>query len=472
MKKGKKEIISLVAAVMVVAAMLAALYWQRNREPEAAGEAPPPFELVHLVQRTEAELVSVTFRTHDDTHVMLPFIDENDRREWMWEGVDYILNTANTRHKVRGAFVLFASEVVHEDIYEAGISLADFGLDPPYMTVTALYDDGTTTNIYLGSPTIDLSERFVMVDGDTRLHTISRLNANRFLQGLDDLLEVNIPRWEMEAIEYILIAQRDRETIEFAWVEHHTFEGLYWMAMQQPFPGREVFEAGFEYHIFEHFSAFELGDLVNLHPSNLAVYGLDNPSLEFVYRSAFGDAHLLFGDVFFREEGGREVAYIYVQLAGRPHVFEALYEPASFLFDANPLRFIERFIALVNIQDAYGMKVTSPRGDFDVQINHVYGADNVIEPTINGNPVDDAAFRLLYRLAIGFSIDNEIETFTPHGTPLYTITYAMIDDDDIELRFFHYNESFLAVSVDGEDAWFVTNRRNFDMFIARLVELG
>jgi len=295
--------------------------------------------------------------------------------------------------------------------------------------------------------------------------------ANRLMLRLDDLLYINLPDWNVEAIDHIKIAQRGRDVIAFAFEEHHTFEGMHWLVMHEPFPGREVFAAGLDYHIFSHFSAFELGALVDLHPTNFADYGLDNPSLEFVYHSFLGDAHLLFGDVFFREVGGREVAYIYVQLAGRPHVFEALYEPVSFLFDINVLRFIERFIALVNIRDTAGLEVSSPGGDFEISINHIEDTED-IAPTINDNPVDDALFRTVYRLIIGLTIDSELEPFSPTDAPLYVVRYFMTDADDIEIRLFHYNDNFLAVSLNGEDVWFATNRRNFNMFIERLAELG
>jgi len=471
MKKTKKEIISLVAAVVVVAAMLGALYWQRNRELIPEDDIPTPVGNVPLVQRSEADLVSVTFYHQGQTTVMLPFLDEEGRREWVWEGVDYILNTANARHKIRGTFSLFSSQVVHEDISEAEINLADFGLDPPYMTITAAYDDGTTVNLYMGSPTIDLSGQFIMIEGNPSLYTISRLNADRFLFELEDLIERSIPMWDAEAIEYILINQRGNETIEFKMEEHHEFEDLYWLIMQQPFPGREVYGMSFDYHIFEHFSAFVLGDMVNLHPTNLANYGLDNPSLEFIYRTPHEEIHLLFGDVFFKEVDGSEMAFIYVQFAGRPHVFEALYEPVSYLFDVNVLRFIERFIALVNIQEVERLEIITPGGDFDIWINHVEDG-NDIAPTINDNPVTDSEFRLIYRLLIGLGIDSEIEPFTPRGAALYTTRFIMLEGDDIELRFFDYSDSFLAVSVNGEDIRFVTSRRNFDMFIVRVEEIG
>jgi len=468
MKKLRKEIISLVVAVLVVGGLLGALAWQRNREPAPEEEQPAgPITSTQIIQRTEAELVSATFQTPDETNVMIPVPTEAGGREWAWEGADYVLDTANARHKVRGAFNLFANQVVHENVAEAGINLGDFGFHPPYMTVTAQYEDGTNTILYLGSRTTDLAARFVMIEGEPGLYTIANLSADRLFLGLEDLICRQLPMWTVEGILYAQIAQQGQDPVEFRAEEHHDFEGVSWLVMQQPFPGREVFGMSLDHHIFEPFAAFALGDVVNVHPTSLAPYGLDNPSLEFIYLAPHGGAHLLFGDVFIREVNGQYAQFIYVKFADRPHVFEALHEPASALFDINPLQFIDRFVALMNIQDVDQMEVLTPRGDFHIAINHVEDSTD-IKPTINDTPVDDSEFRIIYRLAIAIGIDSEIPLFTPTAAPLYTIRYIMHEGDDTILTFYEYNEHFLSVSLNGEDIWFITNRRNFDIFIARL----
>jgi len=469
----KKKIIYLLVAIILVGGMIGALAWQRGQEPEPVEEAPPPATTINLIQTSEAELQRVTFSDSEqhNTSVMVPFTDENFNRQWRWEGADYVLNTVNTRNKIRGMFALTANQVVHEDINEAGINLADFGLYPPYMTITAEYGDGTTKNVYLGSPTIDLMGRFVMVEGSTGLYTVNRAIADRFLMGLEDMIDVSLPVWSTEAITQVVIAQRDQDIIDFRLEEHHEFLGNYWLVMQEPFPGREVYSSSFEYHVFEDFAMFMLGDLVSFHPTNLAPYGLDYPSLEFIYRAHHGEAHLLFGDIFFREVNGHEVAFIYVKFADRPHVFETFYDFARPLFDVNVLRFIDRFISLVMIHDVEWIEVTTPDGDFDLQIGHIEDSSDII-PTINGTFILDSDFRLLYRMLIGLGIDAEIAPFTPTAPPLYTITHHLLEDDNIVLHFYHYSDSFLAVSVDGDDIWFVTNRRNFDMFTSRLYELS
>jgi len=211
-----------------------------------------------------------------------------------------------------------------------------------------------------------------------------------------------------------------------------------------------------------------LGEMINLHGDDLTPYGLDDPSLELIYQAPHGEAHLLFGDIFVREEGGEAVAFIYVKFVDRPHIFEAEYEPLRVMIGMNPLQFISRFIALVDITTVERIYIQAPYTDFEIHINHVPDANNVIEPIINGISVDDSEFRTLYRLIIGLGIDYEIEAFTPSDAPLYVIRYVRPDEYDIEIRLFAYDDNFHAVSVNGEDAWFVVSRRSVDLLIASL----
>jgi len=468
--KGIKQAVTLGLALAIVAAMVGLLLWQRNREeiPEELPEVP--VQSVRLVNRSENELAKVVFQNQDGTtHVMLPFDDEEGQRQWAWDGVDYQLTTTDTRNKIRGAFALFSNQVIHEDVHEVeGLRLEDFGMSQ--LVVTAHYDDGTTMNLYLGGPTSDFSAYFFMVEGNPGLFTISRLNAHRFLFALEDMLEISLPVFDAETIDYVLIAERGREVIEFSRQPHDHFEDMTWHVMGQPFPGREVFLMNFGYHILEDFASFQFGDLVNLHPASLAPYGLDDPSLEFIYQAFHGETHLLFGDMFFKDIGGDEVAYIYVKFAERPHVFEARFEQVRFLTNVNVLRFIERFIALMDIQDVESLHVQTPDGDYEIIINHVEDSTD-IAPTVNGIEVTDRSFRVVYRQLIGLGIDGEIEPFIPSEPPEHIVTYSMLEDDDIVIRFYAYDDNFLAVSVNGEEIWFVTNRRSFNDFIRLMNEL-
>ena len=468
-KKGVREFLPLIVSVIIIGLLVGLLLWQRNREPEDDGEIPyTPTQIIRLVDRTEDEILKVVFQG-EETITMLPFEDENGHTQWTQEGVDYIFNHIMTRNRIRAAFNIFSSQIIHEDINEVpGLNLDDFGFNKVVMT--AYYTDGTTINLYLGGPTADLSGHFFMVEGNPALYTISMPNAQRFTWGVEDLLDTFLPEWVTDPIDHLLIAERDRNPIEFIRDSHPDFPDLDWLIMNQPFHGHEIFVASFDAHVMGHFSAFTIGDLVNVDAADLSPYGLDNPSLEFIYVAPHGEAHLLFGDVFFKDVDGEDTAFIYVMFAGRPHVFETLYAPVQVIFNMNVLRFIERFVAIMDIQTVERIDISTLDTEYVIYINHV--GDRDIEPTVNDIPVDVSDFRTVYRMLIGLSINAEIEQFTPTDEPVFTVLYTRTEDEeDVYLRFYPYDDHFLAVSVDGEEAWYVITLRSFELFLTYLEAL-
>ena len=461
-----RKSITMVVAVVLIAAMAGLLIWQRNIEPEVE-EAHEPFRPDAIIERGEIDLERVTFINRaGETTVMVREPQEEGRDEWTVEGSEYLLDFNATRNKIRGGFALFANQVLHEDIRDVpDLNLADFGLDPPYMIIESDFFDGTNEILHLGSPTPDLRGYFIRVEGNPGLFVITSVNGDRFMMGMEDLIDRSILNWELETMGYFFAAERGREPVEFAYDAHPVFEDVTWLVMRQPFPDRDIQVSSFEHLIWQHLTQFRLGNLVTLHAEDLAYYGLDDPSLEFI----FGDLddhedHLLFGDRFTREIGGSDVEFIYVKFAGRPHVFEARFEPVSVLFNMNSLRFIDRFIALINIVNVDRITITTSERTREIHINPVGDAFD-IEPTIDAMHVNDGDFRRFYQLIVGLGIDAEIDPITPDTEPEYVINFFLREGegDDVELRLFTYDANFMGVSINGRDINFITNRRNVNL---------
>jgi len=136
----------------------------------------------------------------------------------------------------------------------------------------------------------------------------------------------------------------------------------------------------------------------------------------------------------------------------------------------NVLRFIERFIAIIDIQTVERIDITAPGMEYVIYINHVGERD--IEPTVNDIPVNASDFRSVYRLLIGLGINAQIDEFSPPDEPIFTALYTRVEDEnDVYLRFYPYEDHFLAVSVDGEEAWYVITLRSFELFLTYLEAL-
>ncbi len=108
-----------------------------------------------------------------------------------------------------------------------------------------------------------------------------------------------------------------------------------------------------------------LGEMVEIKAEDLTPYGLDDPSMEFWYKSGETDIHLLLGD---KTEDGN----IYAKLFDREQVFLMEYALVESLYGLDPLSVVEKFIALVYIDDCERIIVdhTDPSLDFELVMNH------------------------------------------------------------------------------------------------------
>jgi len=470
MSRKIQRIFTLSLTAIVIVIMAGLYFWQARQVTEEIAEEIPSTS-VALIQREESEVAEISFYSEGVRTFLTPFTDGWGMIQWSYSGApDYNLLTHLTRDKGRPSWIITAVDTAHENSEE--LELALFGLEPPAITVESTFHDGSRHTLHLGSQTANLQHYFLMVDDDPAIYLINAILGERLLYTASDMLDMSLPAIRVDEAEYIRIAERDSAPIVLALrgdeFPPSPLEGLMQevggeqLIMHEPIPGMALSNSRLMESVIHPISQLRLTELAHLHPENLTPYGLDNPLLEFIFRTARMEFHLQFGDTFMRD--GEE--FIYVKVTDRPHVFIARNDHAASLVGINPLNIADRFLALVNITDVESISIDY-ENSLRMVMNHIPDTFD-IEPTINGITVDDADFRRAFRDIISLLADAEIEPFTPQGTPELTITHHRIDNPDTQLRFFNYNANFLAVSIDGGEAIFATNRRAVDRLIGTL----
>jgi len=462
--------------VLVLIAAMGVVYFVFSGEEEY--DAPPPGPtIISLVERTEGDVVSVTFLGGKRDYTIVPRETAAFIIDWYWEAEpDFVVNSMNMRDKARIGWHLNAASIAHGCSLE--LDLAEFGLAPADFTIHAIYTDGTYMNIYIGAQTADRRGYFVKVSNDTAIYTLDNFMVDRAMQGMEGVLSRSLPSFGLGA-EYIVINQYGRPTIEL-WVEvppwqlddamaalvHVTPEQQV-LRMIQPLPNRALDHTRLSMEVLDPLGFLRLTEVVSLLPDSLASYGLYSPTMEFIYRDETTEIHLQFGNTFFEDVNGIETQFVYVKFADRPHVFRAEFSPAAVLYDIGIFSFVESFVFATFITEVQNITISSQNisRNFEMVINH--GPDATIAPTINGQSIIDSDFRLVYRLLIALQMETEVE-HVPIGEPAFTVTYHMINSDDVELRFFAVDANFYAISINGADAWFATHARDVSVVFDRL----
>ena len=467
MKKKHKQALYLILAIAIIGVMAFAYFFATDDESQLvqAGETVQGGS-VQLLNRSESDVVSISFWTQDSLSYMLPYYGEDGSRRWSYSvGEGFLLNQSRIRDKARPAWALSVPEVLHENT--EGLNLGDFGLSPAKLVMEVSFYDGTSHSIRIGSQTTDLRHYFLMIDNDPAIYLITSFVAERMMSDISDLIDLSLPFFDFDMATYVSIRQRDREPIEFSLlgpvpVDHPPGWNL---VMTQPFYGFDTRMIVLD----EDITLARLLHVASVYPESLDDYGLSEPRLEFEFHSIYDEITLLLGSTFVDDE----TEYIYVKIEGRPHVFVAEYRYMQALFDLNPLDFILRIIMLVHIVDIYAVTLHSvnENENFVMIINHEGGDSTAINPTINGVEVTDAEFRTVYQTIIGLSVDSPVAAFTPDDEPRLTLTYHFIEQDNRNIRLFYRDAQFYYVSLDGGDVHFVINRRAVERMISGIQNL-
>ena len=466
MKKTTRQLITLSVLIVVLGGLAAAYFGvgaQQERQAAAAAEAEaaevPAPATNRLISKTESDLLRVDFVSQQGGNFTIESVEDEDGRiTWVYAGDHSILlNQSNTRSMMRDIFALNAVETVIESVDNP----EEYGIGQ--VVATAYFRDGEREVVRIGSMTPDHNRFYMMLDGDPALHLINAVAGGRLNQGVMDLVERSFQPVEPLVMTQLVIRERGRDPIEFAFdgTEEekldmlHSFNSI-WLTMVQPFPGRSLNFQNFERIALEAFEGFNAGEVVELFPDNPARYGFDDPLLEFIIEDIDGNGvHLIFGDYHGDE-------FIYVMFGDRPHVFLTERRFITGLLGLNPFNFIDRFLYLANIVEVERVVLQSPIGNFDMVLNNFVDEDerDQIAPTVNGEEVQDRAFRTFYQTMIGMVFDLEIDLQEDMGEPDIIITYYKLDENEppVVVELFAYDQHFYAARRDDEPIQLVISR--------------
>jgi len=443
---------------------------------------------------------------------------------------DSVLNASTVDDMSRLAYSLSASEKISDNG-----DPKDFGLDPPACEIDVKYNDGTDKTIYVGMQTPAQDYYYIMIKGDPAIYMVSSSIGARAFYTADDLLDKTLPTISSDTIEYVYIRQKGKDPIEFKYdgtqdamdKDMQQYGGVQ-LFMTTPYKGWQLYNQNFQTAVLDGMSGITIGNLVEATPADYSKYGLDDPALEVWLKDTNGEIHLDIGNdadpADIKSAGSSDASaaatatadakpYVYVKFADRPAVYVMDKSYLSTLYDVNIFGFTQRFIELANIDNVDSISIKSATTNYDVQLNHEYipvtatptptftpsptpdpsapeaqgetpaeapntspmptpTPQDVIHPALNGQQVQDKAFRTFYQAVIGLSYDTGIDTFTPTAPPEVTITYTFNNGDpDVVTKYYRYNNDFYAVQKDDDPIQFVISKQYVDAMFQSAVDL-
>jgi len=488
MLKSKKKMLTLIISLVLLGGLGGLYVWQDNRTKLAELDvepSPTPTPLIMLIEKNESDLEYVIFESKGRTLKLDAIRKPNEFNadlediSWALSGYeDVFINQTAAKDMVRGMYYQSPIGVLLEETDNP----ADFGLSPGESVVTARYRDGSATVMRVGKETPAKDRYYMSIDGDPAVYLMYTYLGARFFNGLNELVDKSVSVVETQFLEYIKIAERGRPLVEFTF--HGTDEdkdnmyeqygGIY-LTMNEPYHGRDLYYESFDMAVMEEFLPFSIGELIELAPNDLSVYGLDEPSLELRLSNRDNDLHLFFGDL-------ADENLIYVMIAGRPHVFTADYSYVSHIFGINVFRFIDKFIVLEDIYSVEVITIKTSDAVYEILMEQYElpaesswregEFDSYVNPYINGQLVHEQPFKTFYRFIIGQTYDADIGyVFEPEGEPIVTVSFVFTEKEPTTIKYFPFDANFCAVQIDDGQITHITNLQAIHNMLNAIPEL-
>lgn len=475
--------------ILLLAGLCGAYFWinHSNTQKElAAAESEPQAsesESLALIQKEETDLESITYQANGNEIVLLPITEKStsealtDRITWVIEDYDDVsLNSNKMSDMARIMFSMTAAKV----LMDKGENLSEYGLQPPLTTVVGKYKDGSSTILNIGVKTPAKDYYYATIEGDPAIYLLYTSVGDRANYGFNDVIDKTLPEINSDFLQYAYIHSTGNPEIEFDFkgseaeknADLETY-GVIALTMMKPYEGREMYLSNFQTSFMEPLGTLSLGDLVDASPSDLAPYGLDDPEGILRLKDNENELHLLFGDKADDDN-------VYVKYADRPSVFLMRQSALQTIQKVDVFKFINRFVALTFIDNCDKIEITGQGTTYVALLNHETippeteedEEDTIIKPTINGQEVQEKAFKTYYQSLIGISYDTEIETYVPDTDPVVTITYTMNNGEPPAVaRYYEYNKDFYAVQEYDYDIHFVVSKQTVDLMYRSMADL-
>jgi hypothetical protein len=387
----------------------------------------------------------------------------------------------------------FAGLSAQRLIEENPTNLAQYGLAPPRVSVTANWEDGTSRTLLLGDKAPSGSTFYIQVKGDPKVYSVESYNGQHFHWTLKDIRSRTItPAINWDEVAYVKLTEPNGTVIEVRRkldTETKSFQlGFGQFLMTRPYRLPRGLDSQKQDTLIKGAQAVGISDFAEEPPKGLAAYGLDNPRAEVVVRDKSNTLDLIFG--------AQKNTQTWFAVRGQPGVYLADNSSLDFL-KTRPFDVIDKFSFIPNIEDVDRIDITAagkthmlviartvkkaanapaatnvpaspnapaaPKADQQDEVTSAYTAD--------GKTVEEDSFKKLYQEVIGLQVEGEAARRVA-DSPEVSTTFFLNKGDarTVKVDYAPYDRDFDAIFVNGVGEFALT-RGQLTRMLAKLDQL-
>ena len=464
MKRGR--LIACIVTIVILSGGILFLHLWDDAEPEIGSDEPviqAPEEPRVLISEPIDTILEITFSPIDGAGFSIRRNDledeDSDEFELISEDAVFSGNVSFMRGIFNNASGLTNLTLVTENADDAQLAL--FGLDEPMVEWTVTLLDGTTIDLMLGDMQVIGDGHYARLSDSREVFLLNTRQSNLLTQELEDLYDLtffpyppateDMPTWML--IEHFLL-ETDETTIEIRAIaedeavddENVIFAPMF--EVVQPYVGNAN-SHNTTTILFEPFTHIAPDRVIEAHPSDLSIYGLDSPA-RLTVRTESWTGTLLIGNRN-AELGGQ-----YVMIEGYDAVLLDTRGSYPFL-TVTPSHLLDRLmwihpiaqVAYVTFEIYGETRILEFEHDED---------DNSLEALLDGEFISELNARRLYIGALSIMFDDSTEASIPSGSPQYTVSITLLDGTTDTKELYMLTDTQFLIVRNGENTGFFLTR--------------
>ncbi len=471
MKRRSLTLLALGGAIvlLVAAGVLVAWHpWTRAAGATASGaggaatEAEPPAKFVTISALSVDSLQSIELASRPGTI-------ELDDVEGIWKIVKPAV-LAVKQGPLQDLLYSVTNLSSERVIEEHPANLAQYGLEPPEVTVRLHLTTGEVRELYLGNMTPAGDSYYLMARGDSRVFTVREHHGTYFHYMIQDLWEGGRTPIDAGNVVFLKLARQGKTVVQLERTEElyrssiefrpNALSVVYpWAAAPKPVDSVAV--TGFASSL----SALRSEVAVDANPGDKAPYGLDHPSAELQLVDNTGNKlHVFTGTV--------DGPVLFLQFEGDPTVYAGDARLLD-LLNVDPFQFVNKYAVIVKLDRVDRLEIARGGTRHVLEVRRkTPGSEDGAEWLVDGHAVAVKAFKNFYTDAMSLQIDG-LHDGAATGAAEVTMTFMLNSGSarTFTASFVPYSQEFYAVLKGGKGDILV-NRQQVKVLLEELDSLA
>jgi len=349
--------------------------------------------------------------------------------------------------------------------------LALFGLDEPIMTWVVTLLDGTTIELMLGDMQVIGDGRYARLSNSREVLLLNARQSTLLTHQVEDLYDLSffpyppstneMPTWTL--IDHFLL-ETNENTIEVSRVVEDETADIDDMMFASLFEVLQPYVGSANSHnvstiLFEPVTNMMPNRVIEARPSDLSIYGLDNPVRLTVATEEWSGTMLI---------GNRSTEFDgqYVMIEGYDAVLLDPHSSYSFL-TVTPSHLLDRLMWLHPI-DQVDYVTFEIEGVTRILSFEHDDEDNSLEALLDGEYISERNARRLYVGALSIMFDDSTQEPIPNISPEYRISIRLLDGTIDVMELYRLNETQFLIVINGESTgFFITRLSLHQNFLSR-----